>query len=58
MIAPFFGCAFGSWLYDFCIFTGESPVNTPWVGLKRVVRPDWAAVKRELTGRELDEKVV
>jgi hypothetical protein len=52
MIAPFFGCTFGGWLYDFLIYPGESPVNTPWVGLKRIVRPDWKAVKAELTGKD------
>lgn len=39
MVAPFLGCTFGGWLYDFFLFTGESPVNTPWMGLKRLVRP-------------------
>jgi len=57
MIAPFFGCCFGGWLYDFLIFTGESPINTPWIGLKRVVRPDWPAVKSELTGHPLAKDV-
>lgn len=37
-IAPFFGCLFGAFLYDLLIFTGESPINTPWLGLKRLVR--------------------
>jgi len=27
MIAPFFGCTFGGWLYDMFIFTGESIPN-------------------------------
>ncbi len=57
MIAPFFGCCFGGWLYDFLLFTGESPINTPWMGLKRVVRPDWAAVKEELTGKTREKDV-
>lgn len=43
MIAPFFGCVFGAFLYDVFIFTGESPVNTPWLGLKRVFVPSHAA---------------
>lgn len=29
MVAPFFGCVFGGWLYDLLLFTGESPINTP-----------------------------
>ncbi|TVY71449.1 putative membrane protein [Lachnellula suecica] len=42
MVAPFFGCTFGGWLYDVFIFTGESPINTPWMGLKRLIRPNRA----------------
>lgn len=39
MVAPFFGCCFGGWLYDVFLYTGESPINTPWMGLKRFTRP-------------------
>lgn len=39
MVAPFFGCCFGGWLYDVFLYTGESPINTPWMGLKRLIRP-------------------
>ncbi|KAK5943253.1 glycerol channel [Knufia obscura] len=39
MVAPFFGCAFGAWLYDVFLFTGESPINTPGMGLKRFTQP-------------------
>lgn len=39
MVAPFFGCTFGGWLYDMFLFTGESPINTPWMGFKRILRP-------------------
>ena len=39
MVAPFFGCTFGGWLYDTFLFTGESPINTPWMGLKRLLHP-------------------
>lgn len=40
MVASFLGCAFGGFLYDVFIYTGpESPINTPWLGLKRLVRP-------------------
>ncbi|RKF82158.1 Aquaporin-10 [Golovinomyces cichoracearum] len=41
MVAPFFGCLFGGWLYDAFLYTGESPVNTPWLGLKRLIRPKY-----------------
>ncbi|KAH9217867.1 aquaporin-like protein [Leptodontidium sp. 2 PMI_412] len=37
MVAPFFGCLFGGWLYDVFIFTGDSPINTPWWGFKRML---------------------
>lgn len=40
MVASFLGCTFGAFLYDVFLYTGESPVNTPWLGLKRLVRPD------------------
>lgn len=36
MVAPFLGCLFGGWLYDVFIFTGDSPINTPWWGFKRM----------------------
>ncbi|MCJ1255778.1 hypothetical protein MMC24_003595 [Lignoscripta atroalba] len=45
MIAPFFGCVFGGFLYDLFIYTGESPVNTPWLGLKRIVVPEFPSRK-------------
>lgn len=35
MVAPFFGTTFGAFLYDVFIFTGESPINTPYWGLTR-----------------------
>ncbi|KAK5702531.1 glycerol channel [Elasticomyces elasticus] len=37
MIAPFFGCTFGGFLYDVLLFTGESPINTPYMGLYRFI---------------------
>jgi aquaglyceroporin related protein len=38
MVAPFCGCTFGAFLYDVFIYTGpDSPVNTPWMGLKGLV---------------------
>ncbi|KAK5153545.1 hypothetical protein LTR04_006183 [Oleoguttula sp. CCFEE 6159] len=39
MFAPFCGCAFGGFLYDLFIYTGPSPVNTPWLGLQRIAHP-------------------
>jgi aquaglyceroporin related protein len=40
MVAPFLGCTFGGWLYDTFLFTGESPINTPGMGLKRLLQPN------------------
>ncbi|KAK5090351.1 glycerol channel [Lithohypha guttulata] len=39
MVSPFFGCAFGAWLYDVFLFTGASPINTPAMGLMRLTQP-------------------
>lgn len=50
MVAPFFGCTFGGWLYDVFLFTGDSPINTPWLGLKRLIQPVpvvWSNTKTE-----------
>ncbi|QSZ36557.1 hypothetical protein DSL72_006437 [Monilinia vaccinii-corymbosi] len=46
MVSPFFGCLFGAWLYDVFIFTGESPINTPWMGLKLLI-PGGGKSKKE-----------
>ena len=37
MVAPFCGCTFGGFLYDLMLFTGESPINLPYMGLYRFV---------------------
>lgn len=37
MVAPFLGCTFGGFLYDLLLFTGESPINTPYMGLYRFI---------------------
>lgn len=39
MVAPFCGCTFGGFLYDTFLFTGESPINTPFLGFKRFIQP-------------------
>lgn len=39
MICPFIGGTFGGFLYDVLIYTGKSPINTPWLGLKSLFRP-------------------
>ncbi|GAB7339942.1 hypothetical protein MBLNU457_6461t1 [Dothideomycetes sp. NU457] len=42
MVAPFFGCTFGGFLYDVLIFTGESPLNEEWWGI-----PKWIPGMRQ-----------
>ncbi|KAF2099448.1 aquaporin [Rhizodiscina lignyota] len=54
MVAPFCGCWFGGLLYDGFIYTGESPVNTPWLGLKYLIRPDLAVKARIERRRRLE----
>ncbi|KAH7135934.1 aquaporin-like protein [Dendryphion nanum] len=59
MVAPFLGCAFGGFLYDMFIYTGTSPVNTPWLGLKQILRPRYAVeARKKHRRREREEGVV
>lgn len=37
MVMPCVGCVFGGFLYDLLLFTGESPINTPYMGLYRFI---------------------
>ncbi|KAL2827178.1 putative aquaglyceroporin [Aspergillus cavernicola] len=40
LIVPFLGCTFGGWLYDMFLYVGpNSAVNTPYIGLRRLIRP-------------------
>lgn len=39
MVAPFLGTLTGGALYDFFIYTGESPMNKPYLGLDRFLHP-------------------
>ncbi|KAH7143462.1 aquaporin-like protein [Dactylonectria macrodidyma] len=39
MVAPFCGTAFGGFLYDVFMYTGESPINTPGLGFWRLFKP-------------------
>lgn len=58
MVAPFLGCMSGGFLYDLFIYTGSSPVNTPWLGLKHLW-PNYAhETRREHRQREKDEGIV
>ncbi|KAM3552807.1 hypothetical protein MY1884_007015 [Beauveria asiatica] len=52
IVAPFLGTLFGGFLYDMFIYTGPSPVNSPWFGLKRLARPRrdvWSNTYRKST---------
>lgn len=40
LVLPFAGAVFGGWLYDMLVFTGPSPVNSPWMGFKKLGRRD------------------
>ncbi|KAF2436559.1 aquaporin [Tothia fuscella] len=59
MVAPFCGCMFGGFIYDLLVYTGPSPINTPWLGLKRFLKPG-EAIKavRQHEQRNKDEGVV
>jgi aquaglyceroporin related protein, other eukaryote len=48
IVAPFIGCAFGGFLYEVFIYTGESAINMPRMGLKRLGRPN---LKKKIDGR-------
>lgn len=37
MVAPFFGCTFGGFLYDSLLFNGKTPINTPYMGFYRFI---------------------
>lgn len=37
MVAPFLGCTFGGFLYDLLLYVGDSPINTPYMGLYRFI---------------------
>jgi hypothetical protein len=59
MVAPFCGCMFGGFLYDLLIYTGPSPVNTPWLGLKRLLKPGEAfKAAKQHEKRNKDEGLV
>lgn len=57
MVAPFFGCLFGGFLYDVFIYTGESPINTPYMGLQRLAQPRRSVWSNTYTRHEMVSKV-
>lgn len=46
MVSPFLGCLAGGITYDLFLYTGPSPINTPWFGLADVFNPKQAMGKR------------
>ncbi|KAI5460414.1 aquaporin-like protein [Mariannaea sp. PMI_226] len=38
VVAPFMGCVFGGLLYDVFIYTGQSPINCPYMGLGKFIK--------------------
>lgn len=56
LVAPLCGCFFGGALYDIFIYTGESPINTPWFGLKDLANP-YGAMKTRMA-RQREEEMV
>ncbi|KAK4235218.1 aquaporin [Achaetomium macrosporum] len=59
IVAPFCGCVFGGLLYDVFIYTGASPINTPWLGLKHIFRPGYGwSVARERYRKGIEEGLV
>lgn len=55
MVAPFCGTCFGGFLYDLLIFTGESPINSPYLGFYRIV-PAWRTWEWEDEERRFEEE--
>jgi aquaglyceroporin related protein len=51
MVAPWLGCMFGGFLYDAFIYTGQSPVNAPFLGLSHFCHP-----RREVRAKLQAEK--
>ncbi|OAX84096.1 hypothetical protein ACJ72_01532 [Emergomyces africanus] len=50
MVAPFVGCTLGGFLYDVLLYTGPSPINSPWMGFDRLLRPTpevWSNTKSD-----------
>lgn len=59
MVAPFCGCTFGGFLYDFFIYTGpDSPINTPWLGFQKLFTGAWLPKRKEKVIVNDDEKMV
>ncbi|KXS97925.1 hypothetical protein AC578_4381 [Pseudocercospora eumusae] len=52
IVAPFCGCTFGGFLYDVLLFTGQSPINTPYWGFYRMI----PSLRRQYKGMRWDEE--
>ncbi|KAG5976405.1 hypothetical protein E4U58_004353 [Claviceps cyperi] len=56
MVAPFLGCLTGGGLYDLFIYTGETPINTPYLGLNRLLKP-YPRVWSNSRGKAIESQV-
>ncbi|KAK5089852.1 glycerol channel [Lithohypha guttulata] len=57
MICPFIGAAFGGFLYDLLIYTGKSPINTEWLGIKSMVHPSKHGIKKAIKEGDVERAV-
>jgi len=61
MVVPFIGCTLGGFLYDLLLFTGQSPINTPYLGLYRLIpgaRAKYDGVRYDPEDRKKDDSPV
>ncbi|RMY63862.1 hypothetical protein D0863_10226 [Hortaea werneckii] len=55
LVAPFVGAMIGGFVYDFFVYTGASPVNAPWLGLKLLISPTEEERNRDAREEEWDK---
>jgi len=48
MVCPFIGGTFGGFLYDVLMYSGRSPINTPWFGIKALLKPDKESIMKAI----------
>jgi aquaglyceroporin related protein len=56
IVSPFCGSVTGAFLYDAFVYTGVTPVNTPWFGLKQFMKPH-RVIKNRIEQQEADGMV-
>jgi aquaglyceroporin related protein len=55
-VSPFCGSVTGAFLYDAFVYTGVTPVNTPWFGLKQFMKPH-RVIQNRIEQQEADGMV-